>query len=410
MSDVKLVAKPGEVQFAKGLEGVIARETTKSYVDGKNGKLYYHGIPIEELAENSSFEEVFFLLMYDRLPTESEFDYFKSRMVQYREIQPEVYEYIRRASGRYNDTPMSVLRTAVSMLASFDDSAEEDSLPAHEREAIKITSRMATITAAIGRARQGLEPIHPRPDLSHAANFLYMLFGEEPDPFYERVMDVILILHADHGCNASTFATIVVKSTLSDMYSSIVAGIAALKGPLHGGANQRALRMLREIGDPEKAEEWVLNALAKKRRIMGFGHRVYKAYDPRARILHKYAVEMTQREDADPQLKKYLQMAEIIERVMIEKVGKKGIFPNVDFYSGVVMSSMGIDDELFTPIFATSRVAGWTAHALEQRMDNRIFRPRFVYVGPAEDHWIPIEERKKPEKEPTPLKPLERMV
>ncbi len=406
MTPVKLVAKPGEVEFAKGMEGVIARETTKSYVDGQNGRLYYHGIPIEELAENSTYEETFFLLLYDRLPTEGEYDYFKSRMVQYREIPPEVYDYIRRASGRYNDTPMSVLRTAVSMLASFDDSAEEDSLPAHEREAIKITSRIATIVAAIGRARQGLEPIHPRPDLSHAGNFLYMLFGEEPDPYYERVMDVILILHADHGCNASTFATLVVKSTLSDMYSSVVAGIAALKGPLHGGANQRALRMLKEIGEPEKAEEWVLTALAKKRRIMGFGHRVYKAYDPRARILHDYAVEVTKRAGTE----KYLKMAEIIERVMIERLGKKGIFPNVDFYSGVVMSSMGIDDELFTPIFAMSRVAGWTAHALEQRMDNRIYRPRFVYVGPEIDHWVPVEERVKPEKEPTPLKPLEKML
>ncbi len=406
----KLVAKPGEVQFAKGMEGVIARETTKSYVDGQNGKLYYHGIPIEELAEHSTFEEVAFLLIYDRLPTESEFDYFKSRLIQYREIPEEVYNYIQRASGRYNDTPMAVLRTAVSMLASFDDSAEEDSLPAHEREAIKLISRIATITAAIGRARKGLTPIHPRPDLSHAANFLYMLFDQAPNAFYERVMDVILILHADHGCNASTFATIVVKSTLSDMYSSIVAGIAALKGPLHGGANQRALRMLKEIGDPEKAEEWVLKALAKKRRIMGFGHRVYKAYDPRARILHQYAVKMAEREDANPDLKKFLKMAEIIERVMIERLGKKGIFPNVDFYSGIVMYSMGIDDELFTPIFATSRIAGWTAHALEQRMDNRIFRPRFVYVGPEIDHWVPMEQRKKPEKEPTPLKPLERGV
>ncbi len=406
MAPVKLVAKPGEVEFAKGLEGVIARETTKSYVDGQNGRLYYHGIPIEELAENSTYEETFFLLLYDRLPTEGEYEYFKSRMVQYREIPAEVYEYICKASNRYNDTPMSVLRTAVSMLASFDDSAEEDSLPAHEREAIKITSRMATITAAIGRARKGLEPVHPRPDLSHAANFLYMLFGEEPDPYYARVMDVILILHADHGCNASTFATLVVKSTLSDMYSSVVAGIAALKGPLHGGANQRALRMLKEIGEPEKAEEWVLNALAKKKRIMGFGHRVYKAYDPRARILHEYAVEITKRAGTE----KYLRMAEIIERVMIERLGKKGIFPNVDFYSGVVMSSMGIDDELFTPIFATSRVAGWTAHALEQRIDNRIYRPRFVYVGPEIDHWVPMEERVKPTKEPTPLTPLEKMV
>ena len=404
MAKVKLVAEPGEVEFPKGMEGVIARETTKSYVDGEQGKLYYHGIPIEELAEHSTYEESFFLLLYDRLPTEAELAYFKDRMVQYREIPAEIYDFIRRSSGRYNDHPMAVLRTAVSMLAPFDDSAEEDSLPAHEREAIKITSRLATIAAAIGRVRRGLEPVHPHSDLGHAANFLYMLFGEEPDPYYARVMDVILILHADHGCNASTFATLVVKATLSDMYSAVVAGISALKGLLHGGANERALRMLHEIGEPERAEEWVLSALERKRRIMGFGHRVYKAYDPRARILHDYAVEVARRAGTE----KYLQMAEIIERVMIEKLGQKGIFPNVDFYSGVVMSSMGVEAALFTPIFAVSRVAGWTAHASEQRMDNRLYRPRFVYVGPELAHWTPLEERTEPGEEPTPLKPLKK--
>ena len=400
----KLVAKPGEVEFAKGMEGVIARESTKSYVDGENGKLYYHGIPIEELAEHSTYEETFFLLLYDRLPTEPELAFFKERMVQYRDLPDDVYEFIARAARRFNSHPMAVLRTAVSMLALFDESAEEDSLPAHEREAIKITSKLATIVAAIGRARKGLEPVRPRPDLSHAANFLYMLFGEAPDPYYARVMDVILILHADHGCNASTFATIVVKSTLTDMHSSVVAGIGSLKGPLHGGANERVMKMLQEIGEPERAEAWVLRALERKQKIMGFGHRVYKTYDPRARILHDYAVEVTKRAGTE----KYLKIAEAIEKVMVERLGQKGIFPNVDLYSGVVMASMGIDTALFTPIFAVARVAGWTAHALEQRIDNRLFRPRFVYVGPELEHWVPLEERKEPEQEPTPLKPLKK--
>ncbi len=389
MAEVKLVAKPGEVPFAKGLEGVIARETTKSYVDGKNGRLYYHGIPIEQLAEHSTFEEVFYLLFYDRLPTEDELRTFKARMVQYREVPEKIYEMIWDRAGAYNANPMAVLRSVVSWLSTFDEDAEEDTPEAHEREAIKIVSKIATITAAIGRARKGLEPIHPRHDLSHAANFLWMLFGEEPDPFLAKVMDVILILHADHGANASTFATIVVKSTLADMYSAVVAGIAALKGPLHGGANQRVMQMLAEIGDPENAEAWVRKALARKQKIMGFGHRVYKAMDPRAVILRQYAEEVTRRAGTE----RWLEIAGTIERVMIETLGPKGIWPNVDFYSGVVMSSMGIDADLFTPIFATSRVAGWVAHAYEQRMDNRIFRPRFVYVGPAQEAYVPIEER-----------------
>ncbi len=389
MADVKLVAKPGEVPFAKGLEGVIARETTKSYVDGQNGRLYYHGIPIEQLAEHSTFEEVFYLLFYDRLPTEEELRTFKARMVQYREIPEMLYGLICSRAGAYNANPMAVLRSIVSCLSSFDEEAEEDTPEAHEREAIKIVSKVATITAAIGRARKGLEPIHPRHDLSHAANFLWMLFGEEPDPFLAKVMDVILILHADHGANASTFATIVVKSTLADMYSAVVAGIAALKGPLHGGANQRVMQMLAEIGDPENAEAWVRKALARKQKIMGFGHRVYKAMDPRAVILRQYAEEVTRRAGTE----RWLEIASTIERVMIETLGPKGIWPNVDFYSGVVMSSMGITSELFTPIFATSRVAGWVAHAYEQRMDNRIFRPRFVYVGPAHEEYVPIEDR-----------------
>ena len=389
MSEFKLVAKPGEVEFARGMEGVVARETTKSYVNGQEGKLYYHGYSIQDLAAHSTFEETAFLLLYDHLPTEDELALFKQRMVQYRDIPDEVYELIEDMAQGYNVHPMAVLRTAVSMAAAFDDEAEEDTPEALERAAIKLTSRMATIGAAIGRVRQGLEPIQPRSDLPHATNFLYMLFGEEPDELSAKIMDVILITHADHGCNASTFASLVVQSTLSDMYSTVVAGISALKGPLHGGANQRVMNMLREIGGPENAEAWITNALARKKKVMGFGHRVYKAMDPRAVILHEYAKEITRRAGTE----KWLEMAEIIEKTMIDKVGGKGIWPNVDFFSGVVMSSMGIEPDLFTVIFAISRVSGWVAHALEQRADNRIFRPRFVYVGPATEEYVPIEER-----------------
>ncbi|MBN1963014.1 MAG: citrate synthase [Anaerolineae bacterium] len=389
MSKPKLVATPGEVEFAKGMEGVIARETTKSYVNGEEGKLYYNGYSINDLAEHSTFEEVTFVLLYDRMPTEEELRVFNHRLVQYREIPEPVYDLIKSRAQGYHAFPMAILRTAVSMTAGFDEAAEEDTPAAHEREAIKLTSRMATIAAAIGRARQGLTPIQPRPDLSHAANFLYMLFGEEPDELMTKIMDVILITHADHGCNASTFAALVVTSTMADMYSTVTAGISALKGPLHGGANQRVMEMLKEIGSPDKAEAWITKALARKRKIMGFGHRVYKAMDPRAVILKEYAQQITARAGTGD----WLQIAEIIEKTMIEKVGGKGIWPNVDFFSGVVMSSMGIDPELFTVIFAVSRVSGWVAHALEQRNDNRIFRPRFVYVGPATQEYVPLDER-----------------
>ena len=386
---VKLVAKPGEVEFPKGMEGMISRESTKSYVDGLNGHLYYHGIPIEELAENSTFEETFFLLLYDRLPTEDELAAFKARMVQHREIPDMVYDVIAETADVYGAHPMAVLRTAVSLLGIYDESAEDETDEAHERVAIKITSKFGAIVAAIGRGLQGLPAIRPRADLSHAANFLWMLTGEEPDSFDTKVMDLILILHADHGCNASTFGALVAQSALSDMYSAVVAGISTLKGPLHGGANQRVMLMLEEIGGPDKVEAWLDDALAKRKRIMGFGHRVYKAMDPRAVILHNYAEEVTRRAGTE----EWLEMAEVIEKRMIEKLGAKGIWPNVDFFSGVVMSSMGIDSGLFTPIFALSRVSGWTAHALEQFRDNRIYRPRFVYVGPAEAHWVPFDER-----------------
>ncbi len=389
MSEFKLVAKPGDVEFSKGMAGVVARETTKSYVNGEIGKLYYHGYSIEDLAEHSNFEEVSFLLLYDRLPNEEELARFNKRLVEYREIPEPVYELIVNQSQYYNVHPMSLLRTAVSMMSDFDEVVEDEAYDAQERVSMKLTARLATVAAAIGRARQGLDPIQPRPDLSHAANFLYMLFGEEPDELNTKIMDVILITHADHGCNASTFASIVAESTETDMYSVVVAGISTLKGPLHGGANQRVMAMLQEIGSPDNAEAWLTKALAKKRKIMGFGHRVYKAPDPRAIILHGYAKEITKRAGTEG----WLQIAEVIEKTMIEKVGEKGIWANVAFFSGVVMSSMDIDVDLFTVIFAVSRVIGWAAHALEQRADNRIFRPRFVYVGPATSEYVMLESR-----------------
>ncbi len=388
--EMKLVARPGEISFAKGLDGVIAAESTKSYVDGLGGRLVYHGHPIEELAEKSTYEEVFFLLLYDHLPTSTELARFTERMRKEREVPQEIYALIRDHASRRGVHPMTVLRTAMSALAVFDEHAEDDTPEAHQAQAVQITSKMATVAAAIGRVRAGQPILPPRSDLSHAANYFYMMMGRLPDDFEARLTDVLLILHADHESNASTFAARVVKSTMADMYSAVVAGIAALKGPLHGGANEQVMKMLESIGQPDRVGPWLDEAMAQKKKIMGFGHRVYKTVDPRATILRGYAHEVTRRAGTEH----WLAMAEQIEKTMVGKFGQKGIWPNVDFFSGVVMASLGIDPAMFTPLFAVGRSAGWVAHAWEQRQDNRLFRPRFVYVGPESEPYLPIAERK----------------
>jgi citrate synthase len=387
--ETKLVAQPGEIKFSKGLEGIPCAESTISYVDGIGGKLVYHGHPIQELCEQSTFEEVFFLLVNDRLPKEGELHGLERLMRSYREIPADIYDLITRQSSRYGVHPMSILRTAFSALAAYDETTEEDTPSEQVNQGIRIVSKLATIAAAIGRARQGSPFIRPRPDLSHAANFYYMLTGSVPDSFLSKVMDVLLILHADHECNASTFATVVVRSTLSDTYSAIVAGIAALKGPLHGGANEEVMRMLQAIGSLDNVDRFLEDAMSQKIRIAGFGHRVYKTTDPRAAILRSYARDVTRRAGKEH----WLETAERIEQVMAVKYGQRGIWPNVDFFSGVVMASMGIETSMFTPIFAVGRSAGWIAHSIEQRRDNRIFRPRFIYVGPEEEPYTPIRER-----------------
>ncbi len=376
MSDFKMSAKPGEVDFPRGLEGVIAGESTKSRVNGQEGKLYYLGIPIQELAEHSTYEETSYLLLHDQLPRQAELDGFTSALATSRQVPMQILEHIEKVGVK--DHPMGLLRTAVSMLSAYDPSSEASDQEGMEEEAVKLISQMATITAAIGRVRQGKAPVMPRDDLSHAANFLYMLNGEPPDDYAARVMDVLLILLADHGCNASTFVCIATTSTEADMISSVVAGLSSLKGPLHGGANERAVHMLDEIGDPERARRYVEDALEQKRKVMGFGHRVYKTKDPRATMLQEFIREIAKRGGTEH----YLEIAAIVEKTMVDRLGAKGIYPNVDFMSGVVMASLGIETPLFTPIFAVSRVAGWTAHILEQRSDNRIFRPRFIYTGP----------------------------
>ncbi len=376
-----------EATFSRGLEGVIAAESALTYIDGQKGILAYLGIPIEELAEHSTFEETAFLLLHRRLPTRSELHQFHQELVQYRSVSAPVLEIVQALPRQ--TPPMSLLRTAISLLGHFDLSADDVSPQALREKAIKLISQMATLTAAIGRLRNNQELIPPDPALSHSANFLYMLTGTKPDVTAARVFDVLLILQADHEFPASTFASLVVASTLSDVYSAICAALGALKGPLHGGANEQVIKMILEIGEPERAAQYIREKLAKKERIMGFGHRVYKTYDPRARILKRYSQQLAQQaHDA-----RLFEIEEIIEKTVIDALGAKGIFPNVDFYSGTVCYYLGIEPALLTPIFAVSRIAGWMAHIIEYLADNRLFRPTTRYVGPPLGHYIPIDQR-----------------
>ncbi|MEM4572930.1 MAG: citrate synthase/methylcitrate synthase [Candidatus Caldarchaeum sp.] len=373
--------------IAKGLENIPIKYTVLSSIDGEKGKLYYVGYPIEELVKHSSYEEVCFLLLNARLPTKSELEETVKILIKERDLPSEVWKIVK--SFPRNTPLISVLRAGVDLLALFDEEAEQNTPDARMSVAIRLISRIATFLAAAYRVRKGLEPIPPSEDLPHAANFLYMATGRRPTPLESKIIDVAFMLHAEHELPASTTAALVVASTLSDLYSAVSAGIGALKGPLHGGANEKALEMLLEIGSPEKAEEYITKALAAKQRIMGFGHRVYKNFDPRALILKKYLEELSKiRSDMS-----LLQIADSVEQVMAEKMRSKSIFPNIDLYSGPVFHLLGLEKELFTPIFAVARSVGWMAHVIEYWKDNRLIRPRAIYSGPPPRKYVPIEER-----------------
>lgn len=376
-----------EATFSRGLEGVIAAESALTYIDGQKGILAYVGIPIEELAEHSTFEEVTFLLLHKRLPTRAELPHFTQELVYHRPLSASAIDILKALPRQ--TAPMSLLRTAISALGHFDPTVDDVSPQALHEKAIKLISQMATLTAAIGRLRQNRELVPPDPTLSHSANFLYMLTGKKPDAAAARVFDVLLILQADHEFPASTFASLVVASTLSDVYSAICAALGALKGPLHGGANEQVIKMLLEIGDPARAEQYIKEKLARRERIMGFGHRVYKTYDPRARVLKQYSQKLA----AQAKDTRLFEIEEIVEKTVIDALGAKGIFPNVDFYSGTVCYYLGIEPALLTPIFAVSRIAGWMAHMIEYLADNRLFRPTTRYVGPPLGHYIPLDQR-----------------
>jgi citrate synthase len=375
---------------SKGLEGVIAAETRISLVDGANGVLSYGGYAIEDLAENTTFEEVCHLLWYGELPSSAQLDDIRARLSDGLQLDRRVLEVVRLVAPHGH--PMASLRTTISALSAFDPDAEDMAPEAADRKAVRLTAQAITLTAAIERVRGGHEPIAPRRDLSLAGNLLYMLRGETPDTLEERIIDAALILHAEHGMNASTFAARVTAGTLADMHSAVVSAIGALKGPSHGGANVRVMEMLREIDESgQDAGEWVRSALERKQRVMGFGHRVYKATDPRATVLRELADKIMQGKEET----RWLDLSDQVRAVMAEEMenaGKK-IYPNVDFFSASVYRTLGIAPDLFTTIFAIARVSGWTAHLFEQYANNRLIRPKAEYVGPRDLRVEPLEHR-----------------
>jgi len=371
--------------LARGLKDVILDQTETSFIDGEVGKLLYRGYSIHDLAERSTFEEVTFLLLYKRLPRRKELEDLSQQLRRNRAIPQEVTEVIRRVRQAH---PMDVLRTAVSALAAFDPDVGDNSLEANLRKSVRLTAQFPTIIAAHARLREGQETVAPNPKLDHAANFLYMFKGVEPDPQAARAMDIDFILHAEHGSNASAFAGRVTASTLADLHSAIVAAIATLKGPLHGGAAEAVMRVAEEIGDPERTEGYVKDLLARGERIMGFGHRVYKSEDPRARHLRDRSRVLGEK-FGQPQWFKILSK---IEEVM-SPLRAKGIYVNVDFYAGSIYALLGIPEDLFIPLFAIGRMPGWAAQILEQYADNLLIRPLLKYVGPMDVEYTPLEQR-----------------
>lgn len=378
-----------ETTYAKGLEGVIAAESDICQIDGANGKLYYRGYSIEDLAEQSSFEETTFLLLNEKLPSKEELDDFSRRMRQSAGLKDPILNMIRDFPPA--GSPMELLQSVISYLSGTVEHQIKHSATCNCRRTLHQIAQLTTVLAAYERFRQGKSYVEPRADLSQGANFLYMLRGEEPSAEEGRIFDICLVLHAEHGFNASTFTARVVASTYSTCYCSISAAIGALAGFLHGGANERVMDTLDEIGSIDNLDTWLDKTLAEHGKVMGMGHRVYKAKDPRAIVMEEMLGQLSQRK-GDSSLHAFLKALEKGFRTRMEEKGKP-IYPNVDFFSGAVYSLLGIPRDLFTPIFAASRSAGWLAHILEQRKDNRLFRPKCLYVGPEPRPYVPIEDR-----------------
>lgn len=366
-----------------GLEGIVATQSAISSII--DDTLTYVGYDIDDLTNNASFEEVVYLLWHQRLPKEDELAELKQQLADNMSVPQEVLNHFKTYQID-KVHPMSALRTAVSLLGLYDEKSEDMSDEANYEKAIKLQAKIATLVTAFGRIRKGLEPVAPKVELGYAANFLYMLSGKEPEAIEIEAFDKALVLHADHELNASTFTARVCVATLSDMYSGVTAAIGALKGPLHGGANEQVMKMLMEIGSEDKAEAYVLEKLANKEKIMGFGHRVYEKGDPRAKHLREMSKRLTTLSGEE----KWYNISVKIEEVF---TAEKNLPPNVDFYSASVYHSLGIDHDLFTPIFAVSRISGWIAHIREQYANNRLIRPRADYTGPGMQKYVPIKER-----------------
>jgi citrate synthase len=368
-----------------GLEDIVATYSRICDLDGKLGKLTYFGVDIHDLARYSSFEETAYLLWHGELPTPGQLADVKEQMQAKREIPGQVIEFMHFLPRE--TTPMDVLRTTVSALSAFDPNLADGSVEANQQRAIRLTAVMPTIVATWEHLRNGREPVAPLNNGDHAANFLYMLHGSMPDAQTVHDLDVALILHADHELNASTFAARVTAGTLANMYAALTSAIGTLSGPLHGGANEQVIRMLMRIGEVDRAEAYIANALEHKERIMGFGHRVYRTEDPRATHLRAMSAELGRRTGDN----RWYQMSRIVEDYIKEH---KGLYCNVDFYSASVYYMLGFPIDLDTPIFACSRSSGWTAHVLEQYSHNRLIRPRAEYIGPKVTEYVPSEQRR----------------
>ena len=366
--------------YSKGLEGVVVNQTELSKVDGMKGKLYYCGFPIEDVVEHCNFERAAFLLLNKRLPTPTELKDFSELLSREASLTPHL-EAMIVLTPKYGN-PMMVLQALVANMAMHDPELSDKSIEAKRRKAVRIIAKMPTVVTMFDALRSRREVVRPHNNLSHAANMLYMLTGEIPSRIEEQIFDTALILHMDHGCNASTFTNRIVASTEADVYSSIIAAVGALSGPLHGGANESVLRMLEEITSEDEIEAFIDDKLNKKQKIMGFGHRVYKCWDPRAVILRKLAKKLISELGSGADR---INIAEKFAEITLKKlaaIGKKGIYPNVDFFSGAVYEALGLPVDFFTPVFAISRVVGWAAHHFEQMENNRIYRPKLEYTGP----------------------------
>ncbi|GAB1538645.1 citrate synthase [Scytonema sp. NUACC21] len=374
-------------EFKPGLDGIPAAQSSISNVDGQKGILEYRGIRIEDLAQKSTFLETAYLLIWGELPTSEELAAFEHEVRHHRRIKYRISDMMKcfPESGH----PMDALQASAAALGLFYSRRDLNN-PIYIRDAVvRLIAKIPTMVAAFELMRRGNDPVRPRDDLDYAANFLYMLHEKEPEPLAARIFDICLILHAEHTMNASTFSARVTASTLTDPYAVVASAVGTLGGPLHGGANEEVIQMLEEIGSVENVRAYIENCLENKSKIMGFGHRVYKVKDPRATILQNMAEQLFDKFGPD----KYYDIAQEMERVVEEKLGHKGIYPNVDFYSGLVYRKLGIPTDLFTPIFAIARVAGWLAHWKEQLEENRIYRPTQVYNGRHEISYTPIEKR-----------------